>query len=103
MNRSGSESPKGDGRWGQSDMAGNAYERVLDGSGFYPVGRNNCAQGFPAYQVRGGNFFSNGTTSQLGIPSDLRTASSQTSFIGPSMRGGVNQPSAQGFRCARTP
>jgi hypothetical protein len=30
VNRVGSESPKGDGRWGQADLAGNDFEYVLD-------------------------------------------------------------------------
>ncbi|WP_437828815.1 formylglycine-generating enzyme family protein [Sorangium sp. So ce1153] len=39
----GSRSPKGDGKWGQADLAGNLWEWVLDGFAEYPSHCNNCA------------------------------------------------------------
>lgn len=106
VNRVGSESPKGDGRWGHSDFAGNAYERMLDGgNGDYGASCNNCAQGFPGMRLRGGNFQSRGTTNGLGIPSNLRTAKRLAVALDPSYRGESNGAFAVpvGFRCARTP
>jgi sulfatase modifying factor 1 len=44
LNRVGSESPKGDGRFGQSDLAGNVYEWNLDSyNSSYPATCNDCA------------------------------------------------------------
>lgn len=41
----GSRSPKGDGRWGHSDLAGSMYEWTLDTySATYPLPCNNCAE-----------------------------------------------------------
>jgi len=69
VNRVGSESPKGDGKWGQADLAGNLFEWTLDDWGTYPMPCDDCAelvdQGFgksgrsgmfldPAMYVRGG-------------------------------------------------
>ena len=56
-NRVGSESPKGDGKWGQSDLAGNVYEWTLDKYvSPYDNPCNDCADLTPApYRViRGG-------------------------------------------------
>jgi sulfatase modifying factor 1 len=39
----GSKSPKGDSKWGQSDMAGSVYEWNFDCSTAYPLPCNNCA------------------------------------------------------------
>ena len=40
----GSKSPKGDGRWGHSDLAGSVYEWTLDWvTSLYPLPCNNCA------------------------------------------------------------
>jgi formylglycine-generating enzyme required for sulfatase activity len=39
----GSDSPLGDGRWGQSDLGGNAWEWALDLREAYPVPCDNCA------------------------------------------------------------
>jgi formylglycine-generating enzyme required for sulfatase activity len=58
----GSKSPKGDGKWGQSDLAGNVWEWVLDksewGKGIYPNPCINCANlSVGQYRAfRGGSF-----------------------------------------------
>jgi formylglycine-generating enzyme required for sulfatase activity len=44
VNRVGSESPRGDGRWGQSDLAGNLWEWALDWSqAVYATPCGDCA------------------------------------------------------------
>ena len=60
-NRVGSESPKGDGRWGQADLAGNLLEWNLDWYNTpYPSSCDDCANLSPATRRvnRGGAFFS---------------------------------------------
>jgi formylglycine-generating enzyme required for sulfatase activity len=58
----GSESPTGDGKWGQSDLAGNVWEWVLDGYADYPNPCNDCANlsnlSDASHRViRGGSYF----------------------------------------------
>jgi formylglycine-generating enzyme required for sulfatase activity len=44
MQNVGSKSPKGDGKWGQSDLAGNAWEWTFDwAEGPYPMPCHDCA------------------------------------------------------------
>ncbi len=55
----GSKSPKGDGKWGQSDLAGNVWEWTLDWyADPYPIPCSNCADLTAASGrvVRGGSF-----------------------------------------------
>ncbi len=55
----GTKSPKGDGKWGQSDMAGNVWEWTLDWYAIpYPMPCNNCADLTDASRrvIRGGSF-----------------------------------------------
>jgi formylglycine-generating enzyme required for sulfatase activity len=91
VNVVGSESPKGDAKWGHADMAGNASEWVLDGyvTPYATPGCDDCANLTATAEraVRGGNF---GT----GIGSIRTAARTSTS---PSSR------SATGVRCARMP
>jgi len=91
LNRVGSESPKGDGRWGHSGLAGNVWEWVLDWhASAYPMPCNDCANLMPGTNrvIRGGGFYYNA--------SPLRAASRGASA--PTVR-----LSEFGFRCARTP
>ena len=93
-NRVGSESPKGDGRWGHADLAGNLFGWNLDGypdkDTPYPSPCGDCANLTSADNrvYRGGHFFA--------AKPFLRVASR---FLNrPTFRnGGV------GVRCARTP
>jgi len=63
----GSKSPKGDGKWGQADLAGNLWEWTLDWHGSYQVPCSNCAdlidRAADSRAIRGGRFF--GNASQL--------------------------------------
>ena len=65
----GSKSPKGDGKWGHSDLAGNVWEWTLDWyTSPYQAPCNNCADLTAASTrvIRGGSFYSDA--------SDLRSA-----------------------------
>ena len=82
--------PAGDGRWGQSDLAGNVWEWTLDGYGGYVNPCPDCANLTQAsYRViRGGGFNKFATDLRAGyrgndIPAD--------------------RDSSIGVRCARTP
>jgi formylglycine-generating enzyme required for sulfatase activity len=86
----GAKSPKGDGKWGQSDLAGNLYEWTLDWYASYTNPCNNCAILTDASSrvLRGGYYYS--------AASYLRSAG----------RNGNNPPGTRiiwlGARCART-
>jgi formylglycine-generating enzyme required for sulfatase activity len=93
-NAVGSESPDGDGRWGQADLAGNIWEWALDfyANPYPQVPCSNCADmtpGTPTYRVlRGGGFFN---YAQF-------LASSARNYSAPS-----DHLSGSGVRCARAP
>jgi formylglycine-generating enzyme len=84
----GTKSPKGDGKWGHSDLAGNVWEWTLDWYGTYPLPCTNCASlGAASYRViRGGSWDD--------VPSDVGSAG----------RGFLHAPGDRGFglRCARS-
>jgi formylglycine-generating enzyme required for sulfatase activity len=86
----GSKSPKGNGKWGQSDLAGNVYEWTLDWyESPYPTPCNSCADLIAATSrvIRGGNFNN--------LASTLRSA--YRFYINP-----VFPAYGIGVRCART-
>ncbi len=84
----GSRSPKGDGRWGQADLAGSMWEWNLDWYGTYPTPCNDCAncESVFAQVLRGGSWY---TTANY-----LRSA--RRYFRTPTERDGLI-----GLRCAR--
>jgi sulfatase modifying factor 1 len=93
-NAVGSESPAGDGKWGQSDLAGNVWEWTLDWN--YSGGLTvcvNCANLAPAAAsagvVRGGSF--------------LYSASDLIGQFVQDAPKNYRAPGDAGFRCARTP
>ena len=104
FNRVGSESPKGDGKWGQSDLAGNAQEWVLDGTNdTYEAPCNDCGSNAPSNCVRGSTFRS-ALGGAIGAQ-PLRTGYRDLYGHAPSQRGtaGTFLFGALGIRCARMP
>jgi sulfatase modifying factor 1 len=91
--RVGSESPKGDGRWGQADLAGNVLEATLDRYAVYQTPCDNCATlptaSADTYLEHGGDF--------LYDPSGLRGT---VQFGG---GGQADRSHLSGARCARAP
>jgi hypothetical protein len=88
--RVGSRSPKGDGRWGHADLAGNVWQWVRD---FYPGSLPNpcidCAYLTPPWNgnIRGGSFYE---------PANYLYASSRYNYTG-------GRTFNVGARCARAP
>jgi len=88
-NRVGSESPKGDGKWGQSDLSGNIDEWVIDWLGSYKNPCNDCI-----------NF-----TAGIGRVLTGSAFNHPASALLTSYQGGNHTPSGRsanfGVRCAR--
>ena len=90
LQKVGSRSPKGDGRWGQSDLAGNVWEWTLDWRGApYPMPCHDCAE------VKDGSYRSFRGGSFDDIAATLRSADRHVYY--PGYRGVI------GSRCARSP
>lgn len=89
-NAVGSESPTGDGKWGQSDLAGNVFEWNLDYFAPYVSPCSNCAYftNTAARVIRGGAF---------GNPASLQLTSARNSD------DPLSRTSSLGVRCARAP
>jgi formylglycine-generating enzyme required for sulfatase activity len=89
-NRVGSESPKGDGKFGQSDLAGNIWAWNLDAFGSLTGPCDDCANLTPNTDrvIRGGSFDNLSIRMRSGNP-DRTTPTNRTGDVG--------------FRCARTP
>jgi len=88
----GSRSPRGDGKWGQSDLAGNVWEWTLDWRGTpYPMPCDDCAE----VDVNPGSYRSFRGGSFDDIAATLRSADRHVYY--PEYRGFI------GARCARTP
>jgi formylglycine-generating enzyme required for sulfatase activity len=88
-NKVGSESPKGDGKWGHADLGGNVGEWVLDGYATYVTPCSDCANLVDSQRVFLGGAFNSAisglfSSNRLGFDSLARS-------------------SLLGFRCARTP
>ena len=84
----GSKSPKGDGKWGQSDLGGNVWEWTLDyAGGAYPMPCHDCAA------VTAGSYRAFRSGSNDDIAATLRSAVRHVYY--PEYHGVV------GSRCAR--
>ncbi|MGB8296266.1 MAG: formylglycine-generating enzyme family protein, partial [Polyangia bacterium] len=87
----GSKSPKGDGKWGQSDLAGNVWEWTLDWyAELYPMPCKNCAAlTVPSSRVvRGGDFYNSASYLRSAYRSDYDPWFDDDFYVG--------------ARCART-
>ena len=88
--------PSGNGRWGQSDLAGNVFEWTLDWwAETYQLPCVDCADITPSVRpedatrvFRGGSFY--------GVATDLRTAKRRNTTP-------INRDGGIGVRCARAP
>ncbi|HUS31118.1 MAG TPA: SUMF1/EgtB/PvdO family nonheme iron enzyme [Kofleriaceae bacterium] len=93
LNRVGSESPAGDGKWGHSDLAGNIMEWTLDWyTSPYPTPCDNCAQLTQASDnrvLRGGAYLESAMLVRAGVRRGGFTPFDRFPYIG--------------VRCARAP
>ena len=89
MQNVGSKSPKGDGRWGQSDLSGNTWEWTLDWDAVvYPMPCRDCAV------VTAGNYRAFRSGSNDDLAPTLRSATRHV--YTPEYRGVI------GARCAKS-
>ena len=94
-NRVGSESTKGDGRWGQSDLAGNVIEWTLDSDAAYAAQCMDCAALSGGSRIiRGGSI----NISVSALPNLLRASERLRPGALP-----TNHDFKIGVRCARIP
>jgi formylglycine-generating enzyme required for sulfatase activity len=86
----GSDSPKGDGKWGQSDLGGNVWEWNLDYFASYVTPCTDCANFTMAADrsIRGGSYYDIATSL---LTSFRFSGAPDVSFLD------------VGFRCARSP
>jgi formylglycine-generating enzyme required for sulfatase activity len=90
VNRVGSESPKGDGRWGQADLAGNVFELLLDSyAATMPTPCTDCAE------ITGGNRVVRGGSFGDAQASYLRVANRFSATV-------TGRSHFNGVRCARS-
>jgi formylglycine-generating enzyme required for sulfatase activity len=91
VNRVGSESPTGDGRWTQADLGGNLWEWTLDWFGSYPGVCDDCAAltATSGRVIRGGNY----AVGEV----DLRAGQRYVGFAPDGRNSDI------GVRCARAP
>jgi sulfatase modifying factor 1 len=89
----GSQSPKGDGKWGQADLVGNVWQDTLDWLATYVTPCSDCA-----YLTSGSP---NGTYRGCGAP--CSPSEMVVSFRGNAYNPPTNRYGNQGARCARAP
>jgi formylglycine-generating enzyme required for sulfatase activity len=100
----GTDSPTGDGKYLQTDLAGNVAEWVLDNFGGYgvmfPTSCNDCAS-LPAFGVSDNRLYLGGGSyiPVTGAAADTTTILSSNNFFDASTLRDLNL----GFRCARSP
>lgn len=86
----GSRSPKGDGRWGQADLAGNVSEWSLDGFAALPVPCTDCSIATGAERIaQGGDFRDDAPILLISATRDSLLPADNALTVG--------------FRCARSP
>lgn len=96
-NNVGSESPVGDGKWGHTDLAGNAFEWTLDAFGAYVTPCTDCAYLLAAPSGRSTRSASNCS------PASWALSSYRTSLPATNRGLGFGGGCGTGLRCARAP
>jgi formylglycine-generating enzyme required for sulfatase activity len=94
VNNVGSESPKGDGKYGQADLAGNVYQWNLDSYGAYAVPCQDCTNLGGSTRVIAGAAFS--ISLRIWFPP---TATPLRPSAVTSARGARESVSARGLHC----